>query len=698
MTKKSVLKSSFIIVFAFLLLFSLAFADEEGMSAITDAASFKTALTKSGTYIVDEDFSIDKGTSVILNATNVESSIDFNGHMITINDGGISILATAAKKTASIYNLTFKDSVGNGGITFGGKVANIGIKGSLVFYTVDITVEGGTFIQTSEDTYNDTSFFSMENDNNSINNLTILGGTFVDFAEVVDYNSKLTCHVSNMTIQSSRDNKSAYLCNTVDAKVINWVESGVRINKGANKFFYGNTTTLNQLFAIKGSDVTMTSEGEASMIQKVNLNGVTLPAAGGMIKNTGKLEDSFPGKIEALRWYYIEYEVGEGSTEDDEIVETDVKEMHGLAAVYGEEYYLQVRITLNQGEIWDSSPELIINGKELENITVKRVNDNQCYFTLEYVCDFTDKIVIKSQSPEIVEYLLGETVELFVDAEGATRYQWNRNTNIQKNTLQPIAGQKSNTLKLENLNKTYDGYRYVCEMACDSGIRQSKMITLKLVDVKTPVTEPTPDDPEYVEPEPEPTTEPEETGFVVETINLGTCSDWATEELNKSNEAGLIPTIFDSQDLTTSITRLEFAHVAVKLFEKLTNQKVEPYDYNPFVDTSDEEVLKAYGIGITAGTGEDTFDPDVLITREQMATMMTRTLSYAGVDTYVDLENVAKFADDEEMQDWGKDSIYFMSSVEIIKGIGDNKFGVTGNATREQALLISVRSAEKFGQ
>jgi hypothetical protein len=39
-----------------------------------------------------------------------------------------------------------------------------------------------------------------------------------------------------------------------------------------------------------------------------------------------------------------------------------------------------------------------------------------------------------------------------------------------------------------------------------------------------------------------------------------------------------------------------------------------------------------------------------------------------------------------------------MSNVEIIKGMGDNTFGVKGNATREQSIIIAVRSAEKFAE
>ena len=79
-----------------------------------------------------------------------------------------------------------------------------------------------------------------------------------------------------------------------------------------------------------------------------------------------------------------------------------------------------------------------------------------------------------------------------------------------------------------------------------------------------------------------------------------------------------------------------------------------------------------------------------------MATMMTRALAKAGIKTKV--ENIEKFADDELISSWAKDSVYYMSSIEIIKGMGENKFGAKEEASREQALLISIRSIEKLGK
>lgn len=179
--------------------------------------------------------------------------------------------------------------------------------------------------------------------------------------------------------------------------------------------------------------------------------------------------------------------------------------------------------------------------------------------------------------------------------------------------------------------------------------------------------------------------------------NFSKCSDWAKDELAVAVSEELVPEIFNGTDVTQNITRKEFAHVAVKMYERITGQKALAVATNPFTDTNDAEILKAYNVGITNGTTTTTFSPDSLITREQMATMMTRALTKAGKNT-ARPANVNLFADDAEFSDYAKDSIYYMSSIEIIKGIGENKFNSKGNASREQALAISKRCVEKLGK
>ena len=173
-------------------------------------------------------------------------------------------------------------------------------------------------------------------------------------------------------------------------------------------------------------------------------------------------------------------------------------------------------------------------------------------------------------------------------------------------------------------------------------------------------------------------------------------SQWAINELEKASDNNLIPSSLNGLDFTKAISRKHFAAVSVKLYEYFSGKEFKTTIPNPFTDVNDLYVLKAYEIGITKGVSDNSFSPDSEITREQMATMIYRTLEKAGIDTKIDLSKVEKFVDDNEIHSWGKDAIYYMSNKGIIKGIStkENRFGVLNNATIEQAIAISLRCVE----
>lgn len=195
-------------------------------------------------------------------------------------------------------------------------------------------------------------------------------------------------------------------------------------------------------------------------------------------------------------------------------------------------------------------------------------------------------------------------------------------------------------------------------------------------------------------------------------------SGWATGEIEKANALGLIPDSLKGADLTKPITRAEFAAVSVKVYENLSGTAAIPAVNNPFTDTKDIEVLKAYNVGVTSGTSATTFAPNVLLNREQAAAMLTRVfkkVSLAGwtmaTDSQFTLQYTkpAKFADDAKISDWAKDSVYFMAANGIINGTGNNNFSPKAttpaeqarnyaSATREQALAIAVRMVENLGK
>ena len=185
-------------------------------------------------------------------------------------------------------------------------------------------------------------------------------------------------------------------------------------------------------------------------------------------------------------------------------------------------------------------------------------------------------------------------------------------------------------------------------------------------------------------------TEMKEYEFNLVKKNLWTdISIWAESEVNDANLNGLIPETLLNKDFTQGITRKEFAAIAVKLYEVVSGKEFKETLDNPFIDTKDKDVIKAYSLNITNGVSATEFAPDKIITREQMATMMTRTLYKLGIKSEVEIKN--RFADHNNISDWAKDSVYFMTEKEIIKGVGENMFKGKNTATREQAVVVAQR-------
>jgi hypothetical protein len=183
-------------------------------------------------------------------------------------------------------------------------------------------------------------------------------------------------------------------------------------------------------------------------------------------------------------------------------------------------------------------------------------------------------------------------------------------------------------------------------------------------------------------------------------------STWASAELKKADDAGLIPDILKGADLTKPITREEFAELAVLLYEKTTGQKAAAASPNPFKDTTNPQILKAFKLGITTGTTATTFAPKELINREQVATMLSRALRVMAPGADFSTAGAPALTDRKDISAYAVDHVLFMAKLEIIKGV-DGKFmpkatttaqkaSGYATATREQSILMSVRSYEKM--
>jgi hypothetical protein len=174
-------------------------------------------------------------------------------------------------------------------------------------------------------------------------------------------------------------------------------------------------------------------------------------------------------------------------------------------------------------------------------------------------------------------------------------------------------------------------------------------------------------------------------------------SNWAKPEIEKAEAYELVTEKLLGK-YQNHITREEFSELAVRLYEALSGKSARIPEVNPFVDTSNPEVLKANLLGIVYGISEKSFSPNNPISRQEIAVMFYRTIkayneNLLGIEQY----NLT-FADREEVAEWAKEAVGFMHNEGILGGVGNNRVAPLGTVTREQAIALVVRTFEKsFG-
>lgn len=168
-------------------------------------------------------------------------------------------------------------------------------------------------------------------------------------------------------------------------------------------------------------------------------------------------------------------------------------------------------------------------------------------------------------------------------------------------------------------------------------------------------------------------------------------SSWAVGELNQAAAEGLI-TERIKDNMSAPITREEFAELAVKFYEKFTGQPAVYTDMSAFTDTTNPEIFKAYNHKIVKGVGNNKFAPNNLITREQMAVMVTNAIRAVEPTLDFSTAGVPRFADQGKISAWALESVKFANKNTIMRATAAGLINPQGTTTREQAVIMIYRA------
>lgn len=176
-------------------------------------------------------------------------------------------------------------------------------------------------------------------------------------------------------------------------------------------------------------------------------------------------------------------------------------------------------------------------------------------------------------------------------------------------------------------------------------------------------------------------------------------SHWAKADINELTSklvVGPRSTGAITFDANRNITRGEFGEYIAKALG-LTSD----ISSNSFPDVSANlrggYINSAVKAGIITGYPDGTFKPEQFITREQMALMMVRAMSYANENITLNgtsAQTLSRFRDASGIQD--KETVAKAVQSGIIQGITATSFQPKGNATRAQAVVMIRRVLSKI--
>lgn len=164
-----------------------------------------------------------------------------------------------------------------------------------------------------------------------------------------------------------------------------------------------------------------------------------------------------------------------------------------------------------------------------------------------------------------------------------------------------------------------------------------------------------------------------------------TKTHWAKDNISKLIATGSVSGYPDGTfKPDQTITRAEFASILCNVF------KFESKGSKTFNDTKEhwanDNIAKAAAAGVVSGYNDETFGPNDLITREQMAVMIARAVNLELV-----VEEI-NFDDSDNISGWAKPAMTTVNKNGIMKGYPDNTIRPQGKASRAEAVTVIINA------
>ncbi len=170
-------------------------------------------------------------------------------------------------------------------------------------------------------------------------------------------------------------------------------------------------------------------------------------------------------------------------------------------------------------------------------------------------------------------------------------------------------------------------------------------------------------------------------------------TDWFYDNVAYCMGAGLLAGVGGGRfEPNTDLNRAMF----VTILGRMAGVDASAYNSPSFSDVKAGEWYSPYVAwakenGIVNGVSATRFDPEGLVTREQMCAILVRYADRYGVEIPGVPSDVKLFADDAKISDWAKEAVYRARAAGIVNGKEKNRFDPLASATRAEGAAIFMR-------
>jgi len=147
----------------------------------------------------------------------------------------------------------------------------------------------------------------------------------------------------------------------------------------------------------------------------------------------------------------------------------------------------------------------------------------------------------------------------------------------------------------------------------------------------------------------------------------------------------------------TEVTRGEIASIIARAFGVIPNSGKSTFtDVAPNSKYS-SDIAAAKAAGLIQGKSESIFEPNVNVTREQLAAILASALKAAGVASSTNTAALDYFKDQSNISPYAKDALAMLVEHKILLGVSDTKLDPKSEVTRAQAAVIIMRALRVSG-